>query len=53
MLLKNGLLNSLFWPETLSVETDHGSGDITGVLACVSLRFTDACPSVRLGLGGS
>lgn len=39
------------WAETLSVETDHGSGDITGV----SLKFTptDACPSVRLGLGGS
>lgn len=39
----------------LSAETDHGSGAITGVLACVSLRVTptDACPSVRLGLGGS
>lgn len=26
--------------ETLNVETDHGSGEITGAMACTSLKFT-------------
>lgn len=26
--------------ETLNAETDPGSGEITGAMACVSLKFT-------------